>query len=302
MQQTSDTLFSPMSLIPNEILSMILYHTMRSDTPVHLEDFLRVGRRFQHRPRENHTKNIWQLSCPMMDLAWELRSLPWGSRAPTCVEQWFLDRLESGQEEHYRDWLLINSTCRIFRALGKKAFFSGKVFVVSPSFVRNICGETGKLMSPENMATARECIRHAIAPLAGVGIAGQFFALSRYHALQGLRSLSLLPHCSHNDIHSRLNAPTLGRYPLPKELTILLGGIGLRVDRLQMDWQYDNNSSEQQEQMASLTEQVYPYLQIMSARKARGKIPKSDDRNDRTITSLPPNIVSADDDKEISKI
>lgn len=157
-------------------------------------------------------------------------------------------------------------------------------------------------MSAENMATARACIRHVIAPLARVGIAGQFITLSRYHALQGLRSLSLLIHCHHKEIHFRLNAQTFGRYPLLEEFTVLLGGIGLRMDRLQIDWQYDNNDSEHQDQMAVLTERAYPCLRIMSARKARGKILKSDDRNDRTITSLPPNIVGADGEKGISKI
>lgn len=131
MQQTSDTLFSTMSLIPNEILSMILHHTMRSDTPAHLEDFVQLGRRLQDMRSEHDLENLTKVSCTVKSLSSELS-------ASACVERWFLNRMDSRQGEHFRDWLFINSTCRNFRAWGKRAFFTEKVFVISPSFLRNI--------------------------------------------------------------------------------------------------------------------------------------------------------------------
>lgn len=233
---------------------MILSHMMRSDMPVHLEHFLQLGRRLQNIRNRDGTK----VSEPC---------------ALTCsAEDWFLDNLDPRQVEHFRDWLLINSTCRSFRAWGKKAFFSEKIFLIRPPLMKTLSGETGKII-----ATARACIRHVIAPSPPFQFtAGELIFLPRYHALQCLRSLSIQPSYSQLDILSQ-SSPILQRNPLPEEFSSLLRNIGLRVDQLHVDLLCAKDEGMHRYQMELLADEVYLYLRVLSARKARGGFQGSDD-------------------------
>ncbi|MCJ1424068.1 hypothetical protein MMC29_001955 [Sticta canariensis] len=208
--------------------------------------------------RDDYAKNRGEKSCEVENLCSE-------SSTPACSEGRSLDQLDPGQIEHFRDWLLINSTCRRFRALGKRAFFSEKMFILRPQFLMNLFARTTKNISSENIATALAWIRHVIAPV----LASQFMILPQYNALQRLRSLSIQPHRRDANIFSTLNIPTRKRKPLPEELSSLLRHLGLRVDQLQMDLLYDASAREHLLQMKCLTLQVYPYLRVFSAHKNR---------------------------------
>ncbi|MCJ1467135.1 hypothetical protein MMC07_005757 [Pseudocyphellaria aurata] len=261
MEPTSITSKSPISLIPAEILNMILRYAMRSETSVHLELFVQLGHRLQDVCDAKITEHSQQ------DFSEILR---------TDVKRWFLSRTGSTQGEHYQDWLLINATCRGFRKWGKKAFFSEKVFVIRPAFLKSICDATTRVMSAANVAIARRRIQHVIVPLAVVGMGGQFITLPRYHALPSLRSLSLQYSCTNARVLSHLMPPGPNRYPVPKELETLLREIGLRVDQLQLDLEMDEKSNESDwrpprgsNYTDSLTKHVYPCLRAFSFIKAR---------------------------------
>lgn len=270
MQQTSDARSSTMSLIPSELLSMILLHTMRSRTPVHLERFLQLGRQFQNIRQGNDPQN------PGTDSSVVENSFP-ESNAFACSERWFLSQLHDEQIEHFQDWLLINSTCRRFRALGKRAFFSEKTFIIRPVFLNYFCRETTKGNSAENIAIARVSIRHVIAAFSFHSLESQFIGLPRYHTLQRLRSLSIQISGHGVGIPSRLALPIFQRYSLPKKLSSLLQELGLRVDQLEMDVQHDDIWNARQRQSELLVNNVYPFLQMYFAWKARGKLRGSDE-------------------------
>ena len=175
-----------------------------------------------------------------------------------------------GQLEHFKDWLLINSTCRGFRARGKELFFSEKVCVIRPPLMKTLCGATSRI-SPENLSIARACIRHVIAPSPG-DAASQLITLPRYHTLQNLRSLSIQLCRDPSEVLSISNLPTVKRKPLPEEFSTLLGNIGLRVDQLQVDLLYVDDEGELQTHIECLAKHVYPYLRTLSAWRAKARI------------------------------
>lgn len=126
---------------------------------------------FQDVRNEKNTKNSEAALCKIENPLSE-------SSVPACSQSWFLEQLDPGQIGHFRDWLLINSTCRRFRAWGKSAFFSEKIFLVRPRSMERLC---------RNIPSARRLIRHVIALLPPVR--NPFYALPQYQALERLRSL-----------------------------------------------------------------------------------------------------------------
>lgn len=232
MQQTSDTPFSSISCIPDEILLMILRRTMRSDVPVYSEHFLKLGRQLQDIRNANDTESLGTDSSKVEPRLSKLS-------ASASSESWFLKKLDPSQIEHYRDWLTINSTCRRFRARGKQAFFADKTFIFQPRFFQALFGKTTtKTINAKNIREGQGFIRDVIAPLSQ-SCASEIIILLRYKALQSLRSLSIQIVRGDFEIFSMLNAPPLQRDPLPEELSTLLRANGFPVDRLQVDLQLD---------------------------------------------------------------
>lgn len=252
-----------MAHIAPETLSMILSHVMRSNVPIYLGHFLQLGRQLRNIRGEK-----------VIDRLHLARRGGTSSKAG-CSNQWFFVNLHLGQLEHFEDWLLINSTCRAFRAYGKELFFSEKVFVIRPPLMKTLCGATPRI-SPENLSIARACIRHIIAPSPG-DAASQLITLPRYHTLQNLRSLSIQLCCDPSEILSKSKLPTVKQKPLPEEFSTLLRNIGLRVDQLQVDQLqvdllYVVDEGEHQSQMECLATHVYPYLRTLSAWRANARI------------------------------
>lgn len=231
MQQTSDTPFSSISCIPDEILLMILRRTMRSDVPVYSEHFLKLGRQLQDIRNANDTESLGTDSSKVETRLSKLS-------ASASSESWFLKKLDPSQIEHYRDWLTINSTCRRFRALGKQAFFADKTFIFQPRFFKALFRETTKTINAKNIREGQGFIRDVIAPLSH-SCSSEIIILLGYKALQSLRSLSIQIVREDFEIFSMLNAPPLQRDPLPEELSTLLRDNGFPVDRLQVDLQLD---------------------------------------------------------------
>lgn len=250
MQEISNTQSPTLSLIPGEILSMILHFAMRCNTPVHLEHLLKYA---QQRQNIRRAKKI-------REIAWETGQIIISE--PGAFANWFVD-LVPGELEHYQDWLLVNSTCRRFRVWGKKPFFMEKVFVVKPEFWENL-GETTKWITAEDVAIARASIRHVIAPAEHQNSPSQFLILPKYCALQNLRTLTIQIGCSSSEIDyfSSLDLSELKQYPLPEKFASLLQDLGLPVDRLEMGLNLNGNENHHQNEINRLVNRVYPVLEM----------------------------------------
>lgn len=235
---------------------------MRSDEPVNLEHFLQLGRRFQT------IRNGIDTEKPNKDSSELINSFSEPS-ASACSERWFFEHLEPQQIDHFRDWLLINSTCRDFRTWGKPAFFSGKIFVIRPPILKNLLGKGSKSISAENKATALRHIRHVIAPLPYHFATSQIVTLPRYNALENLRSLTIRMICADREIILKVDSPALKRCPLPENLSSLLRDLGLPVDHLQTDLQYYIDERKHHDLMTCLAGKSYHFLRVMLARMAR---------------------------------
>lgn len=258
---TPHTPSSSMSSLPPEILSLILLYTMRSEKPVHLQHFVQLGRRLQKIRNGNDAKNLEARSR-------EAKNPSSKSSGSACSESWFLDHVDPGQREHFQDWLLINSTCHSFRVWGKAAFFSEKIFIIRPRFLRALCGWRAESISPEIIPMARTYIHHVIAPLSYTGRQSErhhsldcrFNTLPYYQFLQGLCKLSIQTECTDSEMFSRLEEAPLKRYPLPEKLSSLLRDTGLAVHELKMDIQSDK---EHPDLMKDLARYVYPSLETL---------------------------------------
>lgn len=242
MQQTLNAPPTPISRVPGEIISLILSHTMRSSVPFDLEHFLRRGR--------------------------DLRKHGEGNQHGESSEDWFLDGLDPGQREHFRDWVLINSTCRGFRAWGKEAFFSEKIFVIRPLFMKAIArdGADGAVSSAI-MATARAAIRHVVAPFPAIYLV----TLPRYNALERLRSLTVgILHRRLDHLLSTSDLARLEPVSLPEEYLNRLRDLGLGANQLTANLLIDKEACPAQ--MERRVHIIYAYVRLQLVRKARREI------------------------------
>ncbi|MCJ1463881.1 hypothetical protein MMC07_002490 [Pseudocyphellaria aurata] len=230
---------------------------MRSDIPVDLERFLQLGRKFLESRDGKSTKDL----CAFWD---ESEQHGPKTSAYSCSERWFLNGLDLEQQAHFRDWLLINSTCRNFRAWGKRAFFSEKFFVISPPLLKDLLEMSANGISAETKATALAYIRQVIVPTQSGTPTSQLITLPRYNAIWRLSSLSIHV-CRYYKYKS---SRTLNRCPLPNELLSLLRDIGLRVDQLHMNLQYYGPECIHQSAMENIAQQSYPCLRLWAVHTA----------------------------------
>lgn len=193
---------------------------MRSDIPVHLQGFRELGRKGKALDSEDADK---LKACSSRK-----------SKARSSQKSgWLLRHLDMGssQSEHFQDWLLINSTCRSFRAWGMKAFFSEKIFFGTDSFWL-ITWANG--LSAESVAVAREGIRHVIVQHRRDYFLAIIATITK-KILPCLRRMSLLLCCPNFATPLALHSFQCLRRPLPKSFSKFLRNIGVPVDRLQMD-------------------------------------------------------------------
>ncbi|KAJ4266358.1 hypothetical protein NW762_004342 [Fusarium torreyae] len=109
--------------LPDELLLNILRHalTQEKEIPLWVDQCLQL-------PRHQY---------PRSKTGWD--SLPPGiapvvgswSYSITEVDEYLTAAVEPSQHVHRHDWLMVNSTCRRTRRIGKEVFFSTRSFVVS---------------------------------------------------------------------------------------------------------------------------------------------------------------------------
>lgn len=271
MSQTSSDLPLSLTILPVEIQLKIFGYVMASDAPVDLEEFVMLGRELQGL-REARSKSDVEAESVM--LVGQMLSTQ-RSQSPTAWALWkphhmFFEELHLSQKEHYLDWLLINSTCRRFRELGKVAFFSEKSFILTPLFLKSLTYKVARNLSIADSTTALAQIRHVIAPLRFEYNARDFTYLPTYHALQSMKTLSIRHRTYHETIHP-LDRPVVmdlagaDRIPAPHELLEFLRDLGLHVDKLHVDLIRDGDKKI----LEYLNSEVYPGLQKSAIREAK---------------------------------
>lgn len=182
-------------------------------------------------------------------------------------KQVFSKLLDESQEEHYLDWLAVNSTCRNFREWGKKAFFSTKVFAITPRLLDILVQKTPRNISAADRVTAMARIRYVVAPLLSGTLFTHVLNLPRYHQLLAIRSLTIQIRLiqSRDYCTSNLSLAESSRDQLPGQFLRLLRDVGLRVDELDLTIEYHGNDLDRRLQKARLAVDIYPCLGNLAA-------------------------------------
>lgn len=131
--------------IPNEILSRILIFAMKPNEPVHLHHFIDLGRKI-HPP----------------DPAYDDYDSDFLFRTLLPARDWWFDQPDVSQKAVLLDWLLINGTYRRFGSSGKRAFFSPKVFVITPAFLRDFEGNRIRSLARADTRMALSLISNVV--------------------------------------------------------------------------------------------------------------------------------------------
>lgn len=265
--------------LPVEIQLQIFGYVMASDAPVDLQEFVELGRELQS-SREARSESDAEaesivVEVPGLTTKTRQSSAKWAIWYPHYE---FFTELHPAQREHYLDWLLINSTCRRLRDLGKVAFFSEKCFILRPRFLNLFSQGIAKNVSGADRTTALEQIRHVIAPLAFDRSARDFRNLPRYHVLQRMKLLTI-QHRTYESFIRWVGMPVVedlaavDRIQAPQELLDFLRDLGLKVDRIRVDLIQDRNTDILQ----LLAVEVYPGLR-KSAERGTGTWRRPDSR------------------------
>lgn len=257
-----DALLTTLSDLPNEVLTKILARTVASKVPFHLDGFIQLGKVYQKLPSQM-TKGL--------SLAVFLRALP------------------SSQKEHYLDWLLVNGTgtSRRVRACGKLAFFSEKIFMISPRLLKTLQDGSCRNVSAPDKAAVLSHVQHVVAPLPTADLACRFSRLSPYNAFTRIRVLSIEPqfldgcnrvYCQaletasapiplqpllEDEPDSTFPKGIPKRHSAPQELLSLLEDVGLQVGRMEVDLILCDTEDSRQWAIVELSSRIYPYLQII---------------------------------------
>lgn len=283
MASLSQSSGSPISSVPNEVLSKILKYALTSDLPpVHLQHFFDLSRKRPSlcNPEEegNSDHEEAEEEEEEDDLADYAHNFTTSDDeddyyALLPSKEWWFSELNPSQKLHFQDWLLINSTSRRFRGLGKAAFFLSKTFVITPSLHDSLISHKIKNLTPNDVILAIGSIQYVVATLRAVSAGSSFMELPRYQkALPRLCNLGIQPRIPSDQILWSLNSTTSKRHVPPKELMALLGKIGVAVDKIHVELIYDDSEDARQMHVACLHEHVYPYLRIMAERKAKRQL------------------------------
>lgn len=265
--------------LPNELISIILDFVLASDVPVHLEHFMSLGQQYKaYKATEHDAGNSVSTRIKTAKDRWEgatqtpcstALDSSWHSLSNFHHLDWFLQQMDPSQTQHFLDWVIVNSTCRRLRTIGKESFFSTKTFVFTNRLFAAFCEGNAKNLSCADQTSALEYITKVIVHMKPVSVASQFLCLPKYQRFGRLRQMSIQPGVRGDESIKSLNAAASKWNPLPKELFDLLRGIGLRVEKLDLGLLYSEGDRVRQVQMEALAQEVYPWLRIVASRKAK---------------------------------
>lgn len=255
--------------LPNELLVEIPAYTVASDVPLRLEEFIELGK--SHRERGVTRES------------------------PALSYHLFHEKLHPSQQEHYLHWLAINGTSRNFRECGKEAFFSGKIFIISPTLLKDLQDGSCKNMSASDKAAIFSDALHVIVPLRHASVQTQFSKMPMYNAFRKEKKqkliLSIQPLAPYNlvgdpdlyppaletastptasqpmaDGYELFRALQMGipkRHPAPEDLLDLLAGMHLQVGRMKVDLLHRDTEMWRLYVIDKLDNQVYYYLRFL---------------------------------------
>ena len=244
---------SPTQLLslPYELLCEIMTFTMASETLVYFWPFLDIARYL----------NL----CGMGQER--------GYATPSEIKSPYLpnSRCPESQREHHLDWLMATGTCHRLRECGRPAFFRDKVFIIPPITLRVLLD--GKARS-SNFDMAMHWIHEIVVPASKFLSGTDFMILPKYHRFTRLRTLTIWAPASADSILEAHERDRPWPQVPPKELLILLGQLGLRVNDIKVKLIIiAKGKSEVPSIIDNMEESVYPQLQTLIRRRMRSGDP-----------------------------
>ncbi|KAK2747391.1 hypothetical protein FQN55_005140 [Onygenales sp. PD_40] len=226
-----------MHRFPNEILELIIDYVMLSDEPMFMDWFLPKNP-FTHGgvPQKNRlVRGIktrltrWRGNHPLF----RSKYIPWPPKLSA--------HLNEAQRLHLWDWCFVNGTCRLFREIGKPAFFARKTFVMGPHLLNEFIGGRVKGLTAENRQIAMNHCAEIIISSIGFYFPDEMLLLPRYiQSFPRLRRLDHMMHCETMPkydlycIHNRRNAPAI--------FTRALSILGVDTDKLDLGFIVDSDN------------------------------------------------------------
>lgn len=255
--------------LPAELICDILSRVLSSSIPVQLERIIGIRGYIAGRPRRHARFNP---TCYKDRAALSEDIVPIQKTAHTnYVLRWLVQT----QIEHYWDWHLVNSTCTVFAAFGKPAFFQHKVFLIPYSCLDAwIDSKSNSSLTASDLEIARRHVRNIVVSVKGTGAALPYSKLSRYHYFSKLRKLSV-EHVSSGNDEDALIGKKWTR-PLPEALLHMLRWLEVKVENLEMELLCETKERARKSMIIVLTLNVCPVLRtLVRARWAQSNGPQS---------------------------
>ncbi|KAK2803510.1 hypothetical protein FQN50_006945 [Emmonsiellopsis sp. PD_5] len=222
---------------PNEILELIIDYVMLSDEPMFMDWFLPDNPyTFGGVPQKNRlVRGIktrltrWRGNHPLF----RLKYIPWPPKLSA--------HLNEAQRAHLWDWCFVNGTCRLFREIGKPAFFARKIFVMGPHLLNEFIGGRVKGLTAETQQMAMSHCSAIIIHTVGFYFRDDILLLPRYiQSFPRLRRLDhmmrweMMPKYDVYCIRNRRNAPAI--------YTRALSILGVDTDKLDLGFIVDSDN------------------------------------------------------------
>ena len=222
-----------------EVKKIILEMVMSSDEPVNLSFFL----------------DKIMMKSPDKSIIWSAWSC---KRCGSMINH-------KTEDAHHKDWIIANSVSRTFRGWGKEAFFSQKIFSITPQLLQQLRNGNVKNFAAENTGLLFRYAGRINVLLPSSDTPAPFFALPKYHRFGRLRVLAIHPGAllGGEPIESNCKTPsgTTKRVPASTKLISLLGGIGIRVGEVRVEVTRSVDDEEWRLEEERMKKGVFPVLE-----------------------------------------
>ena len=260
-----------MDRLSNELLQEILNYAMLSNIPFCIDNFLDAskcaGSNFNDQSSSDVLLAGVQINSPDDQESFEGRPSAITTKGTTSDK--IDSHLDSSQLPILHDWRLIIGTSKRFRELGKMAFFSHKMIVMSPETADLLRTFQLKSLSVENQKTMIKYTTFIVLSERSSQSPSSFLALSRRIApFPRLIHIGFLFGYRKNEPLELLISAVQKSRPAPDHLRNALASLELSVDKFQMAvmtcppqaWELH---------VANMQRFIYPVITI--AAKARAK-------------------------------
>ena len=254
--------------LPGKVLASILQYVMNSDEPMHLSFFLNCAA--IERPAGG---NAWYMLPSCRPVPQRMLGDPVNRQSSdrlVCKCSGPILYLED-QHSHQIAWVTANSVSRGFRSFAKEAFFSEKVFSITPKLLNRLLDGEVKNFSHQNTQSLFKYARRVTAPMGVASNATLFLGFPRYQRFESLRVLAIRIDM---DLYEKVEREQISA---PEEFKRLLGGIGFKVDEIEVRIIRSVDERHWSPEWKKWEEKVFPYLRWVGTNKAKARKRPNDD-------------------------